>query len=91
MRLWKGSHVLALGCIPAHAALFSMYEHLKIRLELDNGQFNFVKWIGIGPFTTVMHDVFITPVDGKQKLSFFKLSNLDCVKWSNKDCNYVTI
>jgi len=36
LRLWKGSHVMALGCIPSHASYFLTYEKLKLVFGVDN-------------------------------------------------------
>jgi len=60
---------MAMGCIPAHAAYFLFYEHLKIFFQLDHSEFNFAKTACIGASTTFLHDFFITPADVvKQRL-----------------------
>jgi len=69
LRFWKGAHVMASGCVPAHASYFLFYEHLKIYFGLDHSEFNLVKTACIGSSTTFVHDFFITPADGKS-LSF---------------------
>lgn len=35
-RFWNGSLVISVGCIPAHAAYFSVYEYSKFNLGVDN-------------------------------------------------------
>ena len=40
-RFWKGSHVMASGCIPSHAGYFLLYEQLKIWLRLENEEYEF--------------------------------------------------
>ncbi len=65
-RFWKGSHVMALGCIPSHASYFFAYENLKVFFAYNNDQFDLVSTLSIGCSTTFVHDFFITPSDGKQ-------------------------
>merc|ERR1712060_567752 len=36
LRFWKGSPVMASGCIPAHASYFLAYEHLKLFFSFRN-------------------------------------------------------
>jgi len=33
---WRGSLAISVGCIPAHAAYFSVYEFSKFNLGIDN-------------------------------------------------------
>lgn len=35
-RFWKGAEVIASGCIPAHAAYFTVYEYLKRLFQFKN-------------------------------------------------------
>lgn len=56
---------MALGCIPAHASYFLMYENLKEYLSVDHEELNFASTLLIGSTTTFFHDFFITPSDGK--------------------------
>ena len=35
-RFWNGSLVISVGCVPAHAAYFSVYEYSKFNLGVDN-------------------------------------------------------
>lgn len=65
LRFWKGSPVMASGCIPSHASYFLAYEHLKIYFDFKNETFAFLTPICIGCTTTFAHDFFITPADGK--------------------------
>jgi len=65
LRLWKGSHVMALGCIPSHASYFLTYEKLKLVFGFDNQEFDYRSTLCIGALTTFVHDFFITPSDGK--------------------------
>jgi hypothetical protein len=36
LRFWKGSSVIAQGCIPAHASYFSVYEYLKHHFDVKH-------------------------------------------------------
>ena len=65
VRFWKGSPVMASGCIPAHASYFLAYEHLKVFFDFHNESYAFLAPIAIGCTTTFAHDLFITPADGK--------------------------
>ena len=68
-RFWKGAHVMASGCIPAHACYFTCYEHLKLWMGYNNEEFNLMKTAMIGASTTFVHDFFIAPADVvKQRL-----------------------
>lgn len=64
-RFWKGSQVIALGCIPSHASYFFAYENLKLYFNYKNDEFDLKDTLTIGCFTTFVHDFFITPSDGK--------------------------
>ena len=34
-RFWKGSLALSMGCVPAHACYFSVYEFAKVYLGVE--------------------------------------------------------
>ena len=36
LRFWKGMHIIATGCVPAHGAYFLCYEKLKLFWGFDN-------------------------------------------------------
>lgn len=63
IRFWKGANVVASGCIPAHAAQFSVYEMLKSHHQLRNEEFNVFHNLSIGAATVFAHDFFIAPSD----------------------------
>jgi hypothetical protein len=65
IRFWKGIHVIASGCVPAHISYFLAYENLKIYWGYDNEEFDLKKTLCIGATTTFAHDFFIAPSDGK--------------------------
>ena len=60
---------MASGCVPAHAAYFSVYEHSKknfLPKEHDKGESIHPHIYAMtGAMATVTHDFIITPCDGK--------------------------
>jgi len=72
-RFWKGSSVIATGCIPAHAGYFSVYEYIKKYTGVDNSGFQFVASAITGCCSTFIHDFIITPYDGKRILIILPL------------------
>lgn len=56
---------MAMGCVPAHASYFWIYEQLKLVFGVDNEQHTILATLVIGSMTTFVHDFFITPADGK--------------------------
>lgn len=63
LRFWKGANVVASGCIPAHAAQFSIYEKLKEVLKYNNEEYAVWSTLAIGASCTFAHDFFNTPCD----------------------------
>jgi solute carrier family 25 iron transporter 28/37 len=70
-RFWRGSQIIASGCIPAHAAYFSFYEYLKIKMSVKHEDYQFLSTLSIGAMSTMIHDFFITPADGKIYICLF--------------------
>jgi solute carrier family 25 iron transporter 28/37 len=68
--LIRGWNVIASGCIPAHIALFSVYEAMKERLESkENGILASHHAAICGIAATAAHDCILTPMDVvKQRL-----------------------
>lgn len=62
-RFWRGMHIMAAGCVPAHSAYFLTYEKLKLALSFDNEELDFKKTMLIGGLTTFAHDFFVAPSD----------------------------
>ena len=58
--LWRGISSIALGCVPAHAAYFSIYEASK---RYFNGC-HLVATATTGVVATLAHDLIMTPMDG---------------------------
>lgn len=77
LKFWRGASVLASGCIPAHAAYFSVYEFFKLKfLPKFHDQKNEIypyAYALTGVFATLIHDFIITPFDSKLSVnkSFF--------------------
>lgn len=65
---WKGASIMASGCIPAHAAYFSIYEISKSKFlpKFHDEKQEIYPYIYAmtGALTTMIHDLIITPFDG---------------------------
>jgi solute carrier family 25 iron transporter 28/37 len=59
-RLLRGVQAILLGCVPAHALYFSLYEGVK---KFQNGQLTYVGSLVAGGAATMGHDVIMTPLD----------------------------
>lgn len=64
-RFWKGSSVIATGCVPAHASYFTVYEYIKKHTGVENSGFQVLASGVTGACSTFFHDIVITPYDGK--------------------------
>ena len=66
LSFWKGASVMASGCIPAHAAYFSIFEASK-NLLIDKADPVIHPYLSglTGVMATMAHDMIITPFDGK--------------------------
>jgi solute carrier family 25 iron transporter 28/37 len=60
---WQGVPAVALGCIPAHAAMFTVYEIGKKQMNLDDGKVHTLLSSLVGGFATIFHDLIYTPFD----------------------------
>lgn len=80
-RLWRGVTAMFIGCIPAHAAYFSIYESLKKIFELDKSGHYPVKAAICGATAAFFHDLILTPWDVvKQRLQLgYHRNSFDCV------------
>mmetsp|Transcript_7382 Transcript_7382/g.9361 ORF Transcript_7382/g.9361 Transcript_7382/m.9361 type:complete len:384 (-) Transcript_7382:1070-2221(-) len=82
-RLWRGVSTMLTGCIPAHAAYFSIYEHGKDVFSLNdpNATHNPLAAATCGSLATIAHDCIMTPMDViKQRMQLgFGNSIRDCV------------
>lgn len=66
---WRGASVLASGCVPAHAAYFSVYEFFKRKLlpkfHDEKTEIYPYAYALTGVLATSIHDFIITPFDSK--------------------------
>eukprot|EP00522_Entomoneis_paludosa_P017088 CAMPEP_0172439802 /NCGR_PEP_ID=MMETSP1065-20121228/669_1 /TAXON_ID=265537 /ORGANISM="Amphiprora paludosa, Strain CCMP125" /LENGTH=413 /DNA_ID=CAMNT_0013188537 /DNA_START=240 /DNA_END=1481 /DNA_ORIENTATION=- len=64
-RLWRGVESILLGCIPAHALYFSVYETLKSAAPRNPHNGEVTTWAAslTGAAATVSHDLVMTPLD----------------------------
>ena len=64
-RLWRGLSSIAMGCIPAHAAYFSIYESSKHYMGISDHNFHVLAPMAVGALAVISHDLIMTPMDGK--------------------------
>ena len=57
---YSGSSILAMGCIPAHAIYFSIYEEAKKIIGSNNNE-NHYKYAFVGVASSLFHDLIMTP------------------------------
>jgi len=63
-RLWRGVSAMFAGCIPAHAAYFSVYEGMKsVLLKGQSGEHHPIKAALCGASGSITHDLCMTPFD----------------------------
>ena len=82
LRLWRGAPPVLLGCIPSHAAYFSVYELAKESFGVNEPGHKPIGAAAAGAAATMLHDAVITPVDViKQRLQLgFYRGVWDCIK-----------
>lgn len=83
--LFRGVQAIAWGCVPAHIALFGVYETTKDRF-LDQTKHEPIKAAMCGASATFFHDAIITPMDVvKQRLQLGCYKGaIDCIKSIHK-------
>lgn len=81
-RLWRGVSAMFIGCIPAHAAYFSIFEAMKVFTGADQKGHHPFQAAVCGAFATTSHDLLITPFDTiKQRMQLGHYNNLrHCIK-----------
>lgn len=79
---WKGASVMASGCIPAHAAYFSIFETSKSYfIDKKDTSIHFYLFGLTGVLATVTHDLIITPFDVlKQRTQILKEPSLKILR-----------
>jgi solute carrier family 25 iron transporter 28/37 len=80
--LLRGWTAIAGGCIPAHIALFSVYEQSKRILSSSSGELTSERAALCGAVSTLAHDMILTPMDVvKQRLQLGCYAGAsDCVR-----------
>jgi solute carrier family 25 iron transporter 28/37 len=80
LRLWRGVSAMFAGCIPAHAAYFSLFESMKVALGADREGHYPLRAAVCGASATFVHDLMMTPFDVvKQRMQLgYHKSVLDC-------------
>mmetsp|Transcript_22810 Transcript_22810/g.31589 ORF Transcript_22810/g.31589 Transcript_22810/m.31589 type:complete len:341 (-) Transcript_22810:281-1303(-) len=69
LRLWRGVNTMILGCIPAHAAYFSVVELCKESFGVNRPGHHPLAAAATGAIASVFHDGIMTPLDVvKQRL-----------------------
>lgn len=64
-RLWRGVSSVIIGCVPAHAAYFSIYEIGKKHFSIEqNKELYLFSTMLTGGMATISHDFIMTPMDG---------------------------
>lgn len=81
-RLWRGVSTALMGCVPAHAGYFSIYEWGKITFGADGPNHAPMAAAATGALATVAHDAVMSPMDVvKQRLQLgFHANVLDAFK-----------
>lgn len=69
---YSGLSVMAMGCVPAHAIYFSIYEQSKKHLNCEGPQ-NHYKFALVGIASSLFHDLVMTPTEViKQRLQLLR-------------------
>jgi hypothetical protein len=72
LNFYSGSSVLAMGCIPAHAIYFSIYEKAKKALGCNDDSHQY-KFAFVGALSSLFHDLVMTPTEAlKQRLQLIR-------------------
>jgi solute carrier family 25 iron transporter 28/37 len=64
LSFWLGYRAVVMGCIPAHAGYFSVYEYSKrwFGIKHDNSFYLFSTF-ATGAAASFLHDFFMTPME----------------------------
>lgn len=81
-RLWRGVSAMFAGCIPAHAAYFSIFEAMKAATGADREGHQPIAAAACGATAALAHDICMTPFDTvKQRMQLGYYRNMrHCVK-----------
>ena len=73
---YAGSSIVAIGCAPAHAIYFSIYERALEALDCSAGE-DFGKLALVGAVSAMFHDLIMTPTEAlKQRMQLMRSENL---------------
>ena len=76
-RLWRGVGATFMGCMPAHAAYFSVYECMKKTVGADREGHHPIQAAIAGASASVAHDSIMTPLDTvKQRMQLGYYRNI---------------
>lgn len=66
-RFWRGVTAIAIGCIPAHACYFSVYELSKrfVSTHIKSERYQQLSYALTGAMAPLIHDLILTPMDSK--------------------------
>lgn len=81
---YRGSSIIALGCIPSHAVFFMNFEYLKRKVSNQNTEIDILGNMLVGSTATIFHDLMMTPCEMiKQRSQLLKnLSYWSIIKQS---------
>lgn len=85
-RLWRGVSAMFAGCIPAHAAYFSIFETMKKMTGADSDEHRPIAAAVCGATAAYSHDLIMTPFDTvkqRMQLGYYK-SLTHCVSSISK-------
>ncbi|CAG9325765.1 unnamed protein product [Blepharisma stoltei] len=64
LRMWHGVSTVICGCVPAHAAYFSIYEFSKSHFDIQsNSQYYLWSTAITGALASTSHDIILNPMD----------------------------
>lgn len=63
MSFYRGSAIIALGCIPSHALFFTNFEYMKKRLTGKENEIDIIGNMIVGGSATLFHDLIMTPCE----------------------------
>ena len=65
LNFYRGSGTMIIGCIPAHALFFSIYEYSQKKFGIHNSHhYNFDLHAAVGALSSAFHDLIMLPCDG---------------------------
>lgn len=66
LNFWRGSGIMMLGCVPAHALFFSIYEVSQRMFGIhDSHHYHFDLHAAVGALSSAFHDMIMLPCEGR--------------------------